>query len=133
MGLPGGRREPVDTDLVDTAIRETAEELGLELRREMLIGELDDVYPRTVVSSPFLVRPFLFALPEPFPVTPSYEVANAEWLPVDRLLDPAAYQRVTLDIRGSTREVMGYVLDRERVIWGMTERVLTPIVEALRR
>jgi 8-oxo-dGTP pyrophosphatase MutT (NUDIX family) len=133
MGLPGGRREPSDTDLIDTAIRETAEELGVELRREMLIGELDDVYPRTVISSPFLVRPFLFALPAPFPVTPSDEVANAEWLPLDRLLDPAAYQRVTLDVRGATREVMGYVLDRDRVIWGMTERVLTPLVQVLRR
>lgn len=133
MGLPGGRREPLDADLVDTAIRETAEELGLELRREMLVGELDDVYPRTVTTSPFLVRPFLFGLPESFPVSLSEEVAHAEWLPIDRLLDPAAYQRVTLDVRGMTREVMGYVLDRDRVIWGMTERVLTPLIEVLRR
>lgn len=133
MGLPGGRRDPVDTDLVDTAIRETSEELGVALDRSMLVSALDDVYPRTKVASPFLVRPFLFSIPARQPLVPSEEVASAEWLPVPRLLDRATYQTVTLTVGGVEREVPGYVLDSERVIWGMTERVLTPLVDALRR
>src|ERR671920_2114796 len=43
MALPGGRREPGDTDLLATAIRETAEELGIELAHDDLAGHLDDV------------------------------------------------------------------------------------------
>jgi 8-oxo-dGTP pyrophosphatase MutT (NUDIX family) len=133
MGLPGGRREKVDDDLVATAIRETAEELGVRLDRSMLVGPLDDVFPRAQVNSPFLVRPFLFALPARQSLTISDEVASAEWLPVARLLDPTVYQTVTLTLGGVERVVNGYVLDQERFIWGMTERVLTPMVEVLRR
>ena len=132
MGLPGGRREEVDTDLVATAIRETEEELGVRLDRSMLIGMLDDVFPRSQVTSPFLVRPFLFSLPARQPLTLSEEVASAEWLPIARLLDPALYQNVTLTLGGAERVVQGYVLDQERFIWGMTERVLTPVLDVLR-
>lgn len=132
MGLPGGRREPVDADLIDTAIRETREELGVALDRSTLVGPLDDVYPRTRVASPFLVRPFLFSVPKRQALTLSEEVATAEWLPLTRLLDPATYQTVTLTVGGVEREVPGYVLDSQRVIWGMTERVLTPVMEVLK-
>ena len=132
MGLPGGRRDPVDADLIDTAIRETREELGVLLDRSMLVSALDDVYPRTKVASPFLVRPFLFSVPSRQPLVPSDEVASAEWLPVSRLLDPATYQTMTLTVGGTSRTVPGYSLDADRFIWGMTERVLTPVVEVLR-
>ena len=132
MGLPGGRREEVDSDLVATAIRETEEELGVLLDRSMLVGMLDDVFPRSQVTSPFLVRPFLFSLPARQPLTLSEEVASAEWLPIARLLDPALYQNVTLTLGGAERVVRGYVLDQERFIWGMTERVLTPVLDVLR-
>jgi len=132
MGLPGGRRDPVDSDLIDTAIRETREELGVILDRSMLVSALDDVYPRTKVASPFLVRPFLFSAPARQSLVPSDEVASAEWLPVTRLLDPATYQTMTLTVGGTSRTVPGYALDPDRFIWGMTERVLTPVVEVLR-
>lgn len=132
MGLPGGRREPADDDLIATAIRETAEELGVRLDRSMLLGPLDDVFPRTPVTSPFLVRPFLFSLPARQVLTLSDEVASAEWLPLTRLLDPATYQTMTLTVGGNSRTVPGYALDADRFIWGMTERVLTPIVDLLR-
>ena len=133
MGLPGGRREPGDPDLIATAIRETEEELGVLLDRAMLVGPLDDVFPRSAVTSPFLVRPYLFALPARVPLTLSAEVASADWLPLERLLDRATYQSVTLTIGGTSRAVQGYVLGPEQVIWGMTERVLTPLIDVLKR
>jgi len=133
MGLPGGRAESYDEDLVATAMRETQEELGVTLDRSMLVGALDDVYPRSVVTSPFLVRPFLFSLPTRQTLTMSDEVAWAEWLPIERLLDPETYQSVTLTMGELSRTVQGYVLGPEQLIWGMTERVLTPVLEVLRR
>ena len=132
MGLPGGRAESYDTDLVATAIRETEEELGVVLDRSMLVGALDDVYPRSVVTSPFLVRPYLFALPSRQALRLSDEVAWAEWLPISRLLEPDTYQSVTLTIGDVRRTVQGYVLNPEQLIWGMTERVLTPVLEVLK-
>lgn len=133
MGLPGGRREPGDQDLIATAVRETREELGVQLDRSMLVSPLDDVYPRTRVASPFLVRPFLFALPARQALHLSEEVATAEWLPIARLLDPSTYQTMTLTVGGTSRTVPGYSLDSDRFIWGMTERVLTPVLEVLRQ
>lgn len=132
MGLPGGRREPADQDLLATAIRETREELGVQLDRSMFVSALDDVYPRTRVASPFLVRPFLFSLPARQALHLSEEVATAEWLPIERLLDPSTYQTMTLTVGGNSRTVPGYSLDADRFIWGMTERVLTPVLEVLR-
>ena len=133
MGLPGGRAEKVDADLVATAMRETEEELGVRLDRSMLVGALDDVYPRSVVTSPFLVRPFLFSVPSRQTLHLSDEVAWAEWLPIARLLEPDTYQSVTLTMGDLSRTVQGYVLSPEQLIWGMTERVLTPMLEVLRR
>jgi len=132
MGLPGGRAEAVDEDLVATAIRETQEELGVTLDRSMLVGVLDDVYPRSVVTSPFLVRPFLFSVPSRQSLRLSDEVAWAEWLPIARLLEPERYRSVTLTLGDLSRTVQGYVLGPEQLIWGMTERVLTPVLEVLR-
>ena len=72
MALPGGRRDPSDVDLVDTAIREVLEEVGLQLQRDQLAGRLGDVIPRTPVLPPVAVRPFVFLLP----TTPANETQS---------------------------------------------------------
>src|SRR5258705_6854336 len=62
IAFPGGRRDPGDVDLLDTAIRETHEEVGVDLTSAERLGTLDDLYPRTPVLPPVVVRPFVFAL-----------------------------------------------------------------------
>src|SRR6266568_8268212 len=62
IAFPGGRREPSDADLRATAIRETREEIGVDLSNDERLGVLDDLYPRTPVLPPVVVRPFVFAL-----------------------------------------------------------------------
>src|SRR3989449_5431311 len=62
VALPGGRREPRDRDLLATAIRETREETGIDLRRGEPLAVLDDLAPVTAVLPPVVVRPFVFAL-----------------------------------------------------------------------
>ncbi len=59
IAFPGGRREPTDTDLLATAIRETMEEIGVDLSAAERLGVLDDLYPRTPVLPPVVVRPFV--------------------------------------------------------------------------
>src|SRR5262245_51874152 len=61
IAFPGGRREPSDTDLLATAIRETREEVGVDLSAAERLGVLDDLHPRTPVLPPVVVRPFVFA------------------------------------------------------------------------
>ncbi|MGB7211740.1 MAG: CoA pyrophosphatase [Gemmatimonadales bacterium] len=129
MGFPGGHVEGSDGDLVATAIRETAEEVGIRLERGRLVGSLDDVAPRSVVPPPFLVRPFLFSLSVRPPIRLSPEAAAASWIDWSALVDPANRRQVTITIGGLERSVPAFVIDGQ-VIWGMTQRVLTGLVAA---
>jgi 8-oxo-dGTP pyrophosphatase MutT (NUDIX family) len=130
IAFPGGRRDPSDADLLATAVRETREETGVDLRDAERLGVLDDMYPRTPVLPPVVVRPFVFALPQRPDVTPSDEVHEAFWVRLVSLRTPGVHQGVTVTARGMTLPVSAYVLG-SRVIWGMTERILTPLLNTV--
>ena len=124
MALPGGRREPADSELAATAIRETGEEVGVQLRLQDLLGSLPDVIPRTPVLPPIAVRPFVFLLPERPALRLNPEVAQASWVPLDYLLRPDTHHPVQLEVAGKSRQVQAYQLENA-IVWGMTERILT--------
>lgn len=131
MALPGGRQDAEDADLVATAVRETAEEVGLELPHSSLIGTLDDVVPRTPVLPPIAVRPYVFALPDRPPLTLNPEVAAARWVYLDHLLHPDTYHSVRIQIRGEDRVFPAYRLE-DAIVWGLTERVITSLLAQVR-
>ena len=129
IAFPGGRYEPSDADLLATAIRETREETGVDLTSAERLGRLDDLYPRTPTLPPVVVRPFVFALGRrPPPLVPSDEVQRAFWLPLSRLGEAGVRREITLTLRGVERTFPAYLVDDE-LIWGMTERILTPFIE----
>lgn len=130
VALPGGRYEPADRDLVTTAIRETHEETGVDLSGAERLGVLDDLYPRTPTLPPVRVRPFIFTIPAAPPLAISDEVERAFWVPLDQLSEPAVRREVKLIVRGESRVFPAYDLG-EDVIWGMTERILTPFLTLL--
>jgi 8-oxo-dGTP pyrophosphatase MutT (NUDIX family) len=121
MGLPGGRREDHDPDLLATALRETEEETGVRLRPEVVLGTLDDIAPLTPVLPPVLVRPFVCAIGQIPRVTPSHEVADFLWVPIKTLLTSAGETEVP--IRGDRRIMPAYLIG-PHVVWGMTHRIL---------
>lgn len=131
MALPGGRRDAPDVDLVATATRETVEEVGLRLGPAQLIGGLGDVVPRTPVLPPIAVRPFVFLLPAAPPLVLNPEVAAATWVPLEQLLAPDTYRAIRLQIRGESREMPAYHVEGG-VVWGMTERVISGLLDHLR-
>jgi len=128
IALPGGRYDGGDRDLEATAVRETREETGVDLSGAERLGVLDDLYPRTSTLPPVVVRPFVFALARRAALVPSDEVQRAFWLPLGRLSDPGARREVTLPLRGGARTFPAYLVDDE-LIWGMTERIVTPFVD----
>lgn len=130
VALPGGRYEPADRDLVTTAIRETHEETGVDLSGAERLGVLDDLYPRTPTLPPVRVRPFIFTIPAAPPLAISDEVERAFWVPLGQLSEPAVRREVKLIVRGESRVFPAYDLG-EDVIWGMTERILTPFLTLL--
>lgn len=130
MALPGGRHEPEDADLVSTAVRETAEEVGLSLSPDQLLGSVDDVVPRTPVLPPIAVRPFVFLLSQRPALSLNPEVAAARWVQLDQLLHPETYHSVRLEIRGEARDMPAYQLE-DAIVWGMTERILTSLLDQI--
>jgi 8-oxo-dGTP pyrophosphatase MutT (NUDIX family) len=125
MAFPGGRREEGDPDRLTTAIRETREETGVELAPGDLLGELDDLAPMTPGLPPIVVTPFVFGLAARPEITPSNEVALHLWVPLQDL--PPARVREDLSLRGRRLRVDGYQLG-PHLVWGMTERILTPLL-----
>ena len=124
IGLPGGRAEASDDSLEATAVRETHEEVALDLRRDgAILGALDELRPRTPVLPPVIVCPFVATVSADAHVEPSDEVADMFWAPLDAILDPDATRDADIFVRGlrMRRPAIHY---RERVIWGMTERIL---------
>lgn len=128
IGLPGGRQDAVDPDLLATAAREAAEEVGVVLSREACIGVLDDVAPRTAVLPPVAVRPFVFALPDRPPLALNSEVASAHWVTFDRLRHPSALRPYSITLRGEPRTFPAYHTD-DLIVWGMTERILSSFLQ----
>jgi 8-oxo-dGTP pyrophosphatase MutT (NUDIX family) len=129
IGLPGGRREPDDADLVATMRREVHEETGVDLDGLPLLGQLDENRPRTPLLPAMIVRPYVVLLPTTPALTLSAEAASAFWAPLGALFDPAATREVTVEARGLRMRVPA-IVHEERVIWGMTERILRTL-EAL--
>jgi len=130
MGLPGGRSDASDITLLHTAIRETHEEVGIDVSPADLVGTLHDVAPRSPHLPPLMVRPFVFFLPRRPPVTPNVEVAGHLWVELAALLHPGAYRPVTIQFGELAREFPAYHVSPIPV-WGMTERILAPLVALL--
>ena len=131
IAFPGGRMEAGDASLSETAIRETREETGIDLKREgLVIGVLDDLRPRTVRLPAIVVRPYLALIDRDEPLRLSQEVALAFWLPFAALARAESWHEETVDARGVQINARVF-RHQEHVIWGMTERVLNQLLTLL--
>lgn len=131
IAFPGGRREPTDPDLLTTATRETLEEIGVDLSRAERLGILDDLHPRTPVLPPVVVRPFVFALTAQPAIVMSPEVQGTFWVPFRALQGEGSRGTMTVDHPGIPRQVLPAYTIGKHTIWGMSERILTPLISLL--
>ncbi len=129
IGLPGGRRDPGDKTRLDTALRETFEEVHVKLPASALLGELDDLHPRTASLPSVCIRPFVFGLDARPAAKPSAEVAGCHWLPLEPLLAAEATAEVV--IRGEAVPVPCLRPAADLVVWGLTYRILRGLSERL--
>lgn len=125
IGLPGGRFEPADASLEATALRESFEEVGIDLRADgRVLGALDEIRPRTPVLPPIIVRPYVVVLDRSPALVLSDEVAEARWVRLRELFVPGARVNTTVTVRDYRMQVDAY-RHCDFTIWGMTERILT--------
>ncbi len=132
MAFPGGRRDPEDATLLDTAIRETREEVGLDLEAHgTLLLSLPEVgaTKRRVVD--MTVAPFVFSVPrERSALVPNEEVAETIWTPVGPLARGETASTFEFEYGGTKRQLPSLLLG-DRVVWGLTHRILHMLLEIL--
>lgn len=132
MALPGGRRDPEDEDLWATAVRETLEEVAVDLEAGgRLLGQLDDVWPRTRRIPAIAITPFVAAVAADVEAQTSSEVESAVWVPLRVVVDRRHRGTLKLDLLPErefpTIEYGGHV------IWGLTLGILTQLQRLLGR
>ena len=132
IAFPGGRREPTDVTLLDTALRETREETGVDvLLNGRVLGALARVNPMSTPLPQLSIAPFVALLTRDAPLVISDEVAAAFWVPLAALQRTDASREVEVTLsNGTTRTVRAFVHDRY-TIWGLTERILRDLLSRL--
>jgi 8-oxo-dGTP pyrophosphatase MutT (NUDIX family) len=130
MALPGGRRDAVDATLLATAMRETLEEVGLDLERGAhQLGGLSVVAPRSPRLPSLSITPFVFGVgADAQAYVASQEVADVFWVPLDELRAPETHSTVRIPLGGETREFPCYRVAGE-VVWGLTYGILAQFLE----
>jgi 8-oxo-dGTP pyrophosphatase MutT (NUDIX family) len=129
ISFPGGVRSKGDTTLLDTALRESCEEIGLKPADAEIIGELDDT-PTT--TSSFLITPFVALIPYPYQFTPNpNEIIDIFDVSIPSLLYEITVRTEPEVIDGEPITEYFYEYG-ERVIWGATARILTQLLDAIR-
>lgn len=130
MAFPGGRHEPEDRSLEDTARRETFEELALDLSRGRVLGRLDDLAPRNAALPPILIRPFVAVVPADVIFSPSEEVAATFWVPLAVLRHEDTRAEYVITINGARSRFPGFRVE-QHIVWGLTERIVQQLLSLL--
>ena len=127
ISFPGGRVEAHDATPMDTALRETEEEIGLSRERVEIVGFL----PEYRTGTGFRVTPVVALVTPPFDLQPDpFEVAEIFEVPLAFLLDPANHQRHSLHYRGALRNYFAMPYG-EYFIWGATAGMIRSLSERL--
>jgi 8-oxo-dGTP pyrophosphatase MutT (NUDIX family) len=119
IAFPGGGRE-LKEDPWEAALREAQEEIGLDPKAVLRIGELDEV------ESPagFRVTPCVGAIPNTFKANPSEaEIAEVFSIPVSAFANPKLVEEREVLLNGVARNIRIYHVG-SRQVWGLTARVL---------
>ena len=123
ISFPGGKLDSVDSNLLETALRETREEIGLTLRPDQVIGQLD---PVITLNSGFTILPFVSVVDEIPPLSANAEVEKIFHIPLESFLktmanDPDPTHNLIQEMY--TFEFQG------NVVWGASARVLKQIAD----
>lgn len=123
MAFPGGRKEEQDSTLLDTAVRETNEEIGVKLNAP--IGQLDEQdgrlgrRPRGIAVTPFVFE----TEGRPEVSLDLQEVQNVVWIPMNWILSNQAAVWHPFVYRGKQMSFPAIQYE-EYVVWGLTYRML---------
>jgi len=126
ISFPGGTVHPDDSDLLDTALREGAEEIGVARDDVMILGGLDDI---VTVSTGFVITPYVGIIPYPYPFQINAdEVAELILVPLGALMDERCVRASEVTWEG--KEITTYHFHYQGdIIWGATARILKEFLD----
>ena len=126
ISFPGGAFQEGDLTLIDTALRECAEEIGLMAEQVEVLGELDDTLTET---SNYIISPFVGLVPWPYQFkVDGWETEELIEAPISALQDKSCLRQETKIIGGQA--VTSYFYHYQgKVIWGATARILHQLLE----
>ncbi|WP_373065052.1 CoA pyrophosphatase [Gemmatimonas sp.] len=127
MAFPGGRLEPGDASLEVTAVRETQEELALDLTQGRMLGRLDDLAPHNRSLPPIIIRPFVAIVEPDVMFMPSEEVAATFWVPLARLQHESSRARYEVEMNGIRASFPAFRVE-QHIVWGLTERIVRQLL-----
>jgi len=124
ISFPGGKYEKDDADLLDTAIRETREEIGLIIERDQVVGQLE---PVVTLNSGFLILPFVAVIDEIRFLATNPEVKKILHIPLEPFL-----KTLREDSMPEGQKDMYILLHQGKVVWGASARMLKQISDRLK-
>jgi len=125
IAFPGGKWTDDDRDLLDTALRETQEEIGITLSREKIIGQLENV--RTL-NSGFTITPFVCVIDKIPLLKTNFEVESVLHIPLIPLLQTLDDDE---DPEHQSLQEMYTFTYKDKVVWGASARILKNLVNRL--
>ena len=125
ISFPGGAKDESDRSLLETALRESDEEVGIRPDDVEIIGELDDL----ITVTDFIVTPFVGIIPHPYTFKPNHvEIEELIEVPLSFFLDPKNLRTEQHPFRGPNITV--YYFDYgKHTIWGVTGRIMKGFVD----
>lgn len=122
VSLPGGKQDPEDESLMQTALRETEEEIGVERSEIQLIGNLTDLY---IPPSNFHVHPYVGIVDKkPAMAKEDFEVAEIVEVSLRDFLNDDIIQRTKVKVGNGMRIETPYFNLGGKVVWGATAMIL---------
>ena len=126
ISFPGGKPEKHDSDLLDTALRETNEEINLTISREQIIGQLE---PVVTLNSKFLILPFISVVDTIPKLESNVEVDKIFHIPLEPFLKTMANDPDPTHKRIQEMYVFEY---QKQIVWGASARMLKQIQNRLK-
>ena len=128
ISFPGGAYEEGDDNLLQTALREAAEEVGLAAEDVEVLGELDDL--RTIGSG-YVISPFVARMPWPYQLkVDEWETEEVIEVPISALLDKSNVSQDKAILEGEEIDQYYYHY-QDKIIWGATARILNQLLGIL--
>ena len=129
ISFPGGKKEPADKDIIETALREANEETGVDPDSISVIGNLTPLF---IPVSNMLVAPVVgLTGQKPVYIEQPEEVVFLFDADINKLLDPAIVKSMSMLIRGESIDVKYFDYDGH-VIWGATAMILHELLTIIR-